>query len=317
MSQQGAPGEICVFAPAPLLTVTIEPATHGEAELHVHCGGQGFWVARMIQTLGASLTLCASFGGETGSVARHLAEQEPMSLRGTSSASSNPAYIQDRRGGDRQEIIHIPASPLTRHDIDDLYSATLTASLGAKVGVLTGTQDPDALSATVYRRLATDLGTNGVMVLADLSGEQLRQALQGGIRMLKVSDDELVDGGWATSDDESGVIGGLKKLRDAGAQEVVVSRGAKPVMALVDDKLLAVEPPTLEPVNTRGSGDSMTAALSVALSRDFDAHAALRFAAAAAALNTTRRGLGSGQQTDIEHLADRIELRDLDDAARS
>ncbi len=317
MSENAAPGEICVFAPAPLLTVTIEQATNGEAELHVHCGGQGFWVARMIQTLGAPLTLCASFGGETGSVARHLAEQASMSLRVTSSASSNPAYIQDRRSGERQEILNVPASPLTRHDIDNLYSATLTASLAAKVCVLTGTQDPEVLSATVYRRLAIDLGANGVMVLADLSGEQLRQALQGGIRMLKVSEDELVDDGWASNDDESGVIEGLKKLREAGAQEIVVSRGAKPAMALVDGTLLAVEPPSLEPVDTRGSGDSMTAALAVALSRECDAPTALKFAAAAAALNITRRGLGSGQRTDMENLADRIRLRTLDEAVES
>ncbi len=240
-----------------------------------------------------------------------------MSLRGTSSAHANPAYVQDRRSGERQEVVKVPAGPLTRHDIDDLYSATLTASLAAKVCVLTGTQDPEVLSATVYRRLATDLGSNGVMVLADLSGEQLRQALQGGIRMLKVSEDELVDAGWATSDDEPGVIDGLKKLREAGAQEIVVSRGSKPAMALVDDTLVAVDPPSLEPVDTRGSGDSMTAALAVALSRELGADDALRFAAAAATLNITRRGLGSGQRTDMEHLADRIQLRTLDEADES
>lgn len=317
MSEPAAPGEICVFAPAPLLTVTIEAATTGEAELHVHCGGQGFWVARMIQTLGASLTLCASFGGETGSVARHLVEETSMSLRGTSSAHPNPAYIQDRRSGERQEVVNVPAGPLTRHDIDDLYSATLTASLAARVCVLTGTQDPAVLSPTVYRRLATDIGDNGVMVLADLSGEQLRQALQGGVRMLKISQDELIDDGWASNDDEAGVKEGLQKLREAGAQEIVVSRGAKPAMALVDGTLLAVEPPSLEPVDTRGSGDSMTAALAVALSRQFDAPDALKFAAAAAALNITRRGLGSGQRTDLEHLADRIQLRTLDEVDES
>ncbi len=302
-----------MFAPAPLLTVTIEQATSGQAELHVHCGGQGFWVARMIQTLEASVTLCASFGGETGSVARHLAEDASMSLRATVSAKANPAYVQDRRSGDRREVVNVPAGSLTRHDVDNLYSATLTASMGARVCVLTGTQDPEVLSATVYRRLAKDLGANGVKVLADLSGEQLRQALLGGVRMLKIGADELVGGGWASNDDEPKVIEGVKSLREAGAQEVVVSRGAKPAVALVDDTLLAVEPPSLEPVDARGSGDSMTAGLAVALSRDFDAPAALRFAAAAAALNITRRGLGSGQRTDIEHLADRIQLRTVDD----
>ncbi|HEX2028898.1 MAG TPA: PfkB family carbohydrate kinase [Nitriliruptorales bacterium] len=303
-----------MFAPAPQLTVTIDPATKGDAELHLHCGGQGFWVARMIQTLGASLTLCASFGGETGSVARHLAETAEMSLRGTSSAASNPAYVEDRRGGERQVVVDIPASPLTRHDIDDLYGATLTASLAAKVCVLTGTRDPEALSASVYRRLATDLAANGVMVLADLSGEQLRQALEGGVRMLKVSQDELVDGGWAPSHDEAAAIEGLRRLREAGAHEIVVSRGSEPAMALVGDTVLAVESPTLEPVDTRGSGDSMTAALAVALARELESRSALKLAAAAATLNITRRGLGSGQRTDIDYLAERIRLRTVEDA---
>jgi 1-phosphofructokinase len=73
--------KVCVFAPAPLLTVTIESSRHGDAddaaeplddegELHLHVGGQGYWVARMLRTLGIDVVLCATFGGETGAVAR-------------------------------------------------------------------------------------------------------------------------------------------------------------------------------------------------------------------------------------------------------
>ena len=44
---------VCVFAPAPILTVTVEAAEDEREELHVHAGGQGFWVARMLGVLGA------------------------------------------------------------------------------------------------------------------------------------------------------------------------------------------------------------------------------------------------------------------------
>ena len=46
-------GRIAVFTPSPLLTVTIELGTD-RPEVHLHAGGQGFWVAR----LAAEVTLC-------------------------------------------------------------------------------------------------------------------------------------------------------------------------------------------------------------------------------------------------------------------
>jgi hypothetical protein len=41
---------VMIFAPAPLLTVTVEQPAD-EVELHIHPGGQGIWQARMITAL--------------------------------------------------------------------------------------------------------------------------------------------------------------------------------------------------------------------------------------------------------------------------
>ena len=45
---------VCVFAPVPILTITIEER-HGQddAEIHLHAGGQGYWIARLIAEFGA------------------------------------------------------------------------------------------------------------------------------------------------------------------------------------------------------------------------------------------------------------------------
>ena len=37
-------------------------------EVHLHAGGQGFWVARLAATLGAEVRLCCALGGEPGRV---------------------------------------------------------------------------------------------------------------------------------------------------------------------------------------------------------------------------------------------------------
>jgi hypothetical protein len=62
-------GGIMVFAPTLLLTVTLEVGPGEQDELHLHAGGQGFWVARMIRRLG----LRATFRGG-GTPCRKLAE---------------------------------------------------------------------------------------------------------------------------------------------------------------------------------------------------------------------------------------------------
>src|SRR5437764_51942 len=119
---------VLVLAPAPLLTVTVE-ARGRAADVHLHAGGQGFWLARMLVELGVPVTLCGSFGGETGAVVRTLIEREDMALRAVESSSDNPAYVHDRRGGHRRVLAEMGAPPLSRHDADGLYTAALVEGL--------------------------------------------------------------------------------------------------------------------------------------------------------------------------------------------
>jgi len=64
-------GRVAVFAPHPLLTITVEP--RGDADdVHLHAGGQGVWVSRMAAELGAEPVLCGFAGGETGDVLQAL-----------------------------------------------------------------------------------------------------------------------------------------------------------------------------------------------------------------------------------------------------
>jgi 1-phosphofructokinase len=57
--------QLAVFAPSPIVTVTVEEAAAGRPEINFHPDGQGFWVARMAARLGASVVLCAAVGGES------------------------------------------------------------------------------------------------------------------------------------------------------------------------------------------------------------------------------------------------------------
>jgi 1-phosphofructokinase len=305
--------DVCVFNPSPLFTVTIEAGADGEPEVHFHAGGQGFWIARMVKRLGARALLCAPLGGETGAVLQTVIQQEGVALKAIPVSGWNGGYVHDRRSGERQTLAAMPSAKLSRHELDDLYNAVLMASLAAGVAVLTGPADARVLPVDTYRRLSSDLASNGAAVVADLSGDVL-QAVNGGVKFLKVSHLELIDAGYAENDSVATLVHGARRLRGAsGAENVIVSRAEQPALAITEDRVAEVIAPNFEALDHRGAGDSMSAGLAVGCARHLDWEATLRLAAAAGALNVTRHGLGTGQWDSIEAIAQRVDVRSCQD----
>jgi len=302
---------VCVLALTPLLTVEIEPAGPYETspEVHVHPGGQGLWLARMAYSLGAHVVVCGPFGGETGSVAAHLARAEHLDLRATTTGA-NGAYVHDRRGGSREEVVSMDPFPLNRHEVDDLYGTVLVSGLDAAVTILTGSETAVGVPASFFARLARDLHASERQVVADLSGEQARAVASAPGAVLKISHEEMVEGGFADDDTEAALLAAARAMVDAGPRALVVSRAHDPSLLVTRDHTYTVRTPHITTVDHRGAGDSMTAGIAVGLGRGLDLPAAVRLGAAAGALNVTRRGLGTGRRDQIERLASRITVRE-------
>jgi 1-phosphofructokinase len=300
-----AGGRIAVFAPSPLLTVTIEPRPD-RPEVHIHAGGQGFWVARLAATLGAEVILCCALGGEPGRVLRGLIEAESLTLRAAGARTPNGVYIHDRRSGHRVEVVSVDSRPLSRHAADELYGMALAAGLDADLTLITGCRPADLVQADVYRRLVSDLRANGKQAIADLTGPPLRAALEGGVELVRLSDEELVAEGYVGGDAPHELAAGGRALHVAGARNVLVSRASAPAILVGDGEPPAqfeLAGPVFEPLDHSGTGDSMFAATGVGLARGMAMIEALRLGMAAGALNATRRGLGTGTRQEIERLA--------------
>lgn len=287
---------VSVFAPAPVLTVTIEP-TDDAPEVHVHPGGQGLWIANMVAVLEARAILCAPLGGEIGLVLEGLLKQDGLELRGVACGGTNACEVEDRRSGELESLAVMPATRLNRHESDELCNLVLAAGLETGVAVLTGPAGTPTIDDDIYRRVANDLGQLGVTVVADLSGDPLEAALDGKVTVLKIADDE-VDG-----DD---AFKAAEKLRER-AETVILTRGAEPAL-LFADEVCAIHVPELETVDHRGAGDSMTAGIATGLARGYDLMEAVQLGAAAGAVNVTRHGLASGRRDTIEKVAEQVTI---------
>lgn len=307
----GDPTTVVIFAPLPVLTVTIE-ARSGAADIHVHAGGQGVWQSRMMSSVGVDVVLCCALGGETGDVLGHLLPVPAVAVQAVPVSARNGSYVHDRRCGERKVVAEADGSPLDRHELDSLYELTLTEGLTHGVVLLSGPQEDDVVPADLYRRLSSDLGANGCKVAADLSGERLEAVLAGSPDFIKVSHEELLDDGRAKSDDAKDLVAAMRGIRDEGADTIVVSRaGAAPALAMLGggDDVVEICMPTLEPADPAGAGDSMTAGIVASLAKGEPLPRALQLGAACGALNVVRHGLGTGGARAVETLAERVELR--------
>jgi 1-phosphofructokinase len=295
-------GHVMVFAPVPQLTVTVERRGEGQ-EIHLHPGGQGVWQARMITSMGRPVVLCAALGGEVGQVLEPLIGAEGITVRSIAATSRNGTYVHDRRGGTRVDIAEVPGEPLSRHELDELYGLTLAEGLSTDVCLLSGPAHPSVVPPSVYRRLATDLGRNGCRVVADLSGDHLREVLAGRPQVVKASHEDL-----GVDDDIDSMVRAVCALREAGADTVVVTRAQRPAVALVGQVAYEVVTPRLEAADPRGAGDSLTAGLAATLAGGGGITEAIQAGAAAGALNVTRHGLGTGEPQAITRLRQRVRL---------
>ncbi len=297
--------EVVIFAPSPVLTVTVEDQADGP-DLHLHAGGQGVWQARMLRRLGQEVAMCCVLSGESGKVLRHLLDDEGIRVVAVERDGRSSAYVHDRRGGEREPVVEIDGDPISRHDIDELYGLTLKEALDAKLVILSGPAGDDTLPADIYRRLAADLREADPHVVVDLSGERLTAALAGGVTVAKVSDEELLADGRIKEQNTDRIVAAMHAIAEEGAETVIITRADKPLLMLSEGVVSEVTAPTLEVADTKGAGDSLTAGVSAALADGASIHDAITLGAAAGALNVTRHGLGTGDPETIQKLRERV-----------
>ncbi|MEO7374260.1 MAG: PfkB family carbohydrate kinase [Terrimesophilobacter sp.] len=300
--------EVVIFAPSPVLTVTVEDHPDG-TDIHLHAGGQGVWQARMLLRMGTRVAMCCVLSGESGRVLRHLLGDEGIRVVAVDRSGRGGAYIHDRRGGERVKIVESGGDPIARHDLDELYGLTLREGLDASLVILSGPAGNHTLPSDVYRRLAADFRHGGRRVIVDLSGERLSAALAGGVTVVKVSDEELLNDGRIRANRIDQVIAAMRRIQEEGAKVVIVSRAHEPLLLLANHSLSEITPPVLEVTDTSGAGDSLTAGVASCLAAGGSVIEAVTLGAAAGSLNVTRHGRGTGDADAIAKLRRLVRVR--------
>jgi 1-phosphofructokinase len=302
---------VVIFAPHPLLTVTLEREGPERESVHFHAGGQGVWVARMVASLGALPVLCGFVGGETGTLLQGLLRSLGGELRLVEAASASGCYVTDRRSGRREVLAGAFSDPPSRHELDELFSRTCAEAIAAGWLVVTNAMPAEGLPLEVYGDLVADAKAGGARTLVDLSAPRLNSALRGGPDVVKLNDWELAQFVSGPVSEPAQLLTAAQRLREEGAGTVIVTRGEQPALVLDDEGALQLTPPRLEHGFREGCGDSMLGALAASWARGEQFERALVLGAAAGAANFLRHGLGSANHEVVERLAGSVTLEPI------
>ncbi len=304
-----AAARVAIFAPNLMLAVTLEREGPARERVHFHAAGQGVWVARMVACLGAQPSLCAFAGGESGAVLDGLLERLHLERRLVATASPNGCYVTDRRSGERRMIATSLADPPSRHELDELFSLACAEAIAAGWLIVTNPMPGDALPLELYGDLVADARANGCRTLVDLSSPRLDSALRGRPDLVKLNDWELAEYVRGPVGEPAELRAAARRLRDAGAGTVLVTRGERPALVQAEAQQWWLTPPALTGGFREGCGDAMLGALAADWAQHGELAHALKVGAAAGAANYLRHGLGSATREVVERMLDGVSLQ--------
>ena len=190
--------------------------------------------------------LCGFAGGEAGAIVAGLLASSPASCDWRDRGAHRLLRRRSSRRGaptGRRRL----SGPPSRHELDELFSATCAAALASEVLVVCNPFPADALPAEIYATLVADVRANGTPVLVDLSDAAPRQRAEGRPDLVKLNDWELAEYVRGPVDGPRELRAAAERLRAAGARTVLVTRGGEPAIAAARRGAFELVPPALRP----------------------------------------------------------------------
>ena len=275
-------------------------------EMRTDPGGKGINVSKVIAKLGGDSCAVGILGGESGRTLEKLLENENFTtqFRFVEGQTRTNIKIIDRVGHTNTDI-NEPGFAVPPELTDGLLDR-LTASLRpGDVVVLSGSL-PLGAPADTYATWITRCKAAGARVFLDADGAALAEGLRAKPFLVKPNDEEL-----------SRLLGrelrGVPALADAarqlvatGVENVVVSMGGAGAIYANADTVLRTEGLSVPVRSTVGAGDSVVAALALALGRGMPLHDAAVLSTAVGAANVMCSGTQAAERSAVEALLPKV-----------
>ena len=267
--------------------------TDGEAILP---GGKGINVSFMLKELGYESVATGFLAGFTGAEIRRLLSAHGLSEKFLFLKNGLSRINVKLRCADETEINGAGPSVLAEEKEALLGWLSQTVSDGDTL-VLSGSV-PRSLPSDIYGEMIRRISSENVRIVADVSGDLLKEILPCRPFLIKPNHHELgaLFGCQIRSREEA--VFYARKLQAQGAENVMVSLAADGAVLITEEAAFYAEAPKGMLVNSVGAGDSSVAGFLSGWLASEDPMKALSLAVAAGSATAFSEGIGKKSTVD-------------------
>lgn len=274
-------------------------------------GGKGLNVARVIRLCGGEVLATGLAGGFNGAYLEDMLKKDKIRcafahFEGETRSCIN---ILDREYGSTEYLE--PGCEVSQEECEKFLKEVFPKAIADSEVVTISGSVPRGIGTDIYARMIRMVKEKGKQVILDSSGELLRRGMEALPTLVKPNQDELeAYFGEAVRGTEDAAARAWQ-LHQTGIPYVVVSLGKDGALMACREGVFQAVPPKIEAVNTVGCGDSMVAALAIALENHFLPQAAIRYAVAVATANALSPGTGQIDPDVSRELLKQVELNEI------
>ncbi len=227
---------------------------------HVHPGGKGINVSRVLVAHGIGSVAVLPAGGSDGRRLVELLDEHHVPNVAVQVGGDTRTNLTLAESDGTTTKVNAPGPALSADEIDALLAA-VERLLAAGPRTLVGAGSlPLGADDTFFVRLADLAARYGVPLALDTSGTPLARVVRsGGLDLVKPNDEELADLVGRELVTVGDVVDAAHEVLDAGTRAVLVSLGVHGAMLVLADGVWWAGGPPIVPLSTVGAGDSTLA----------------------------------------------------------
>jgi len=308
-----------------IYTVTLNPAVDRElvvdkiafdtvlraSEWRVDCGGKGFNVARMLQSLGTPSVALGFAAGKTGELLNEALQSlgiETGFVWVKGETRTNVTIVSADH--DHYVKVNEPGPSIVDDDLSKLMQKIQGLARPGDAWVLAGSLPP-GVPPSIYADMITILQSAGARVFLDTSDEALRRACQAKPFLIKPNAEEAQALTGLPIDTPAEIAAAGKAIHTLGAGNVIISLGKQGALLVGGQRAWLAASPDIEERNPIGAGDSMVAGLVWGLSQGDDMPEALCRGIACGAATASQSGTAVGTLSQVKALLARVSLAEV------
>jgi len=248
-------------------------------------GGKGINVARVAKIIGRSTAAMGFVGGYTGEFIKSEVQKQGIKSLFTDIEGETRTCVNiSDESGKSGEILE--AGPEISEEEKNRFIKEYTENIiDYEIICLSGSL-PKGLSGEFYINLVDIAKKQNKKVIADTSGKALEQVLDVKPYMVKPNDDEVAALMGKPVSNIDDIKEALLFLKKKGIEVPFISLGGNGSAAMIDEKCYRFSIPSVNVVNTVGSGDSTVAGIASGIDMGYSIVDSIKLGMAAGVANT-------------------------------